>query len=749
MIKNTKKLGGGGYLAAKNNSILAQNRGYSCKNELNSAFSLKNFRYLINDNDYKLDCNKTNINASYKRVNKRLPYFAKAKRLSITQLCLWFLLLCTVVVLTLTPIFSSKKFPVNAGQTSVRTQFTNAPWVKVNDGTALFTSGSGINATTLYDLLLQVNKSQVWVDSATNTALYKTETSVSNPTISAGQNVYYLSAKNFGKLNDGSANQSAKGNAQIQVKLFDGAALDPITTTEDANLDINGATTVLWQVVYRSMALTDSTGQKNDVLTLYMNNKYCTTEFGDSYGYYGGSIIRQVAKGTYEKLKATYTILDNYIVAPQNIPGLWQSSEYQTGQTTATFTDRVSTFTKGASKAFSTASYDAINNGLDGATNDDTDTVLYTKWTATTTTTDTYSDKLWVPSNYEVIYRGSVTDGTTSSLTAYLSSSDESTWLNNGESGGSDEELDGRSGLWEVNGYDRACGSSTWLRSGNSQEYYEACGFSWSGNHNEGTVGGNDGVRVALHLNLGSLANAILASISASANAPTGVTSPSFTIGGYDQTLQTVKPTFNYSNYVIPSSNDESKGKRTITFGAVNTSTHKISSFELQKDSTTQTINVTGASGSGTCAEICDYSYTYSNGQLVVSVGNVSGTGELKVQANVVEAQTDMTLNLQVTNSAPNSLLVLTIMNGTTELGEYGFVYSGGEQTVSVTLPKNTTIKILATKPFGSRVEFEFDNVAVSPSGVTSYLINTGNASSKNLTATLTGDGSWSNAIII
>ena len=256
-------------------------------------------------------------------------------------------------------------------------------------------------------------------------------------------------------------------------------------------------------------------------------------------------------------------------------------------------------------------------------------------------------------------------------------------------------------------------------------------------------------MRVALHLNLESLASSQLASISASANASGGASSVSTAVSGHEA-LQTKKTDFNYSNYVIPQ-DDTAKGKRTITFSGVNTTTHKISSVELQQGDTTKTISVTTEGGSGTreSTGVCDYSYTYSGGTLTIEVKDVSKAGALNVQAIVVEAQTDMTLNLQVTNSAKNSLLVLTFLNGDNKIGEYGFVYSGGVQTASIILPQNTTIKILATKPFGSRVEFEFDNVAVSPSGVTSYLINTGNASSKTLTVTLTGDGSWSNAIVI
>ncbi len=663
----------------------------------------------------------------------------KAKTLPTTQLCLWFLLLCTVVVLTLTPIFGARKPQVDAGQSNEGTQFTNAPWVQVNGGNALFvrdTSGNcSINGETLYDLLLQVNKSQVWNG-------YKTETSTNNSAISAGQNVYYLSAKNFGKLNDGSAsanggtaNANASGNAQLQVKLFNGAALN--------NSNINSASTVLWQAVYRSM------GSTGDVLTLYMNDIYCDNVCFDNtsphYGYYGGSNLREVVNSTYNALKSMYSILDNYIVAPQNIPGLWQSSAYQTGS------DKSQTsYTSGASLAGIGSDCDSINNGLDGLTNntEGTQKVLHSDWTSTAATTNTYSDKLWVPSNYEAMYKDNTVDGDVS----WVNSSGidggvnyfPNAGLNNATSGA---YSDGRSGLWELNGYDRACSWMAWLRSGYSNHSDSARGVYTSGGYYGGQASiANVGARAALHLNLGSLASQTLTKISPSMNVSLGGSNSSPIISGYDQTLQTVQPAFNYSNYVIPNSTDTSKGKRKITFGAGSTT---INSFTLQQGSTSRTINISRTGGNGTkeSTGLCDYSYTYTNGQLVITISDVSSTGTLNVQANLNVS--DPILNLKVTNSAPNSLLVLALMNGTTKLGEYGFVYSGGEQTVSITLPKNATIKILATKPFGSRVRFVLDGTDLNPTGVTSYQVSSGSSDVQNLVVTLTGDGSWSNSIVI
>lgn len=617
------------------------------------------------------------------------------------------------------------------------TPFDNAPWVKVNNGTELFSSTSGINATTLYDLLLYVNKQQVWGNSTTK--LYKTETSANNLAISLEQEAYFLSAKNFGKLNGGTTSSSAAGNTQLMVKLFNGATLGEIdeTLSYSSNINVDKAATVLWQAVYRSM---DST---KDVLTLLMNDSFCASDRDyPSSLYYKESCLRRVVQKTYAKLieEGKYPMLDNYTVLPQNIPGKWQSNTYQTGS------DRNDKSYTGASSMGNSISVDAVNNGLD------TSGTLPSNWTTSSQTTNPYiSDKLWVPSNYEATYKDSSTDGLISYVSAYYNAS---ATLQNGTAGGSDRVNDGRSGLWELNGYDRVIGAWTWLRAAQSLGRGEYGGIDDEGALGELDIDHSWDVRAALHLDLGKLANATLSKVVANVSAPDDAPNITATISGSNESRQTSKPTFSYINYIIPNSSDTIKGKRTITFGAIDTTQYKVSSFKLQQGTTTQTIDVSSASGSGNKSDtgVCDYSYTYSNGQLVVSVGNAGSTGELNVQANIEVAFTDMTLNLKVTNSAPNSLLVLTFLNGNTKLGKRGFVYySGGQQTATITLPFNATIKILATKPFGSRAEFVLDDTPLTSSNSVCYEIQTGTTASAILTITLTnsGIGGWNNAIVI
>ncbi len=620
----------------------------------------------------------------------------KAKTLPTTQLCLWFLLLCTVVVLTLTPIFGARKPQVNAGSTSGGLQFTNAPWITVNNGEALFIGGhyKYPDVLTVFDLLQWINDARVWDG-------YKKETPTQNSSITT--DTYYLSAKNFGKLNDGSAsanggtaNSNAAGNAQLHVKLVDSTTSNAVTST--------------WQVVYRSM------DANNDILTIYMDFPYMLTSSG--YFNFTSQGAEEASDTIFCEMMSLYdgyiNLGDIFVSEIGDVPGNWQSDAYQTG----------SGKTAGTSAAFNGSSVNVKNN-------------CGPNWTS----------QMWLPSSYELVYRDSITDGDVSYPTTLSSAS---SGLANAASGGSDGVNDGRSGLWELNGYDRASKSvgsgndDIWLRSGNSdgtQGYHYssvANGFGLEDGASE------YGLRAAIHLNLKYIVANCALEIIPSVNAPADMADIGWSITPDSSSgLQTVLPAYNYAKYIpniedIDSETDVSGIKRVITFDAIDTTNYKVDSVSLDGSE----VKITSSSGNGT-----DYSYTYNNGMLKLTIWNCAGLSEYSVTLNV--ASLNPVLNLKVTNSAPNSLLLLTLMNGTTKLGEYGFVYSGGEQTVSVTLPKNTTIKILATKPFGSRVRFVLDGTDLAPTGVTSYQVASGAGVVKNLAVTLTGDGSWSNSIVI
>ena len=592
--------------------------------------------------------NRSNINRSEKyyliALNKEKQldtspsYKTKYSTLSVaTRIVSWLLLFCTLLVLAMTPIFSAnKKVSLDAGQTDSGTQYNNAPWVQVNSANALFTGGSSLNPITIYDLLAQINSTAVWSG------------------VTEGTQNTYLSAKNFGKLD------STTNNAQLLVTLFDGATLDAITTTNNRNLDISNASKMQWQVVYRSMSNT----KIKDVLTLYMNHTYVSAYYDYTspyYGYYKDSNLREVARATYTALVGKYSALDNYVVLPNALPGLWQSSAYQTGSDKPQ-----SSYTSGASKASGGASSYAINNGMD------TKGTLHSSWTSTsTTTTDPYSnDKLWVPSNYEVIYKDNRTDGVTSYVTNDASGA--SATLTDGTTGGADGENDGRTGLWELNGYDRASNSLAWLRSGYSLNDCNACDINpFGGRDDYGVYRGDGGVRVALHLSVDSLAKE-LCEVSASSTASSG-TAPTYTLSTASRNLQTVT-TYNYKNYLVPNNTTE-KGSATVTF--TERSATRINSFTLNGTS----INVNSANGSGKVNGVCDYSYTYENGKLAVSVSNLSVS--TKIVANAAKTQT-LTIDANggtfasgVSNTAQGAQNSTYSLPSASQLTKTGYTLSG------------------------------------------------------------------------
>ena len=590
--------------------------------------------------------------------------------------------------------------------------------------------GGGVDVEELADLLNMINSTDVWGSKTLDIT---------------GNKVAYLSAKDFGKYNKASETD-VNQTSQIVVKL--------LADTDIATNNANSAAAQYWQAVYRSM------NSESDVLTLYMCNPYASTIFGSTDANYSASTLRNdVVRPLYETMvgsnnggittEGIYKDLDRYVVAPQNILGKWQSSAYQTSYNNSgslyTYTDsngQTQSTGLGASGHSSGSPYFEVGNGLDGFN------VAQSGWTSQVVSA--YSDKLWVPSGFEMLHTGYQPatsllpsgrnydgDNVVTTLTGY----------DNFDATISATSGDDRTGLWELNAYDRAGTGGAWLRSGVSHRVNYAKWTGISGSTSNKIVSDVLYARVALHLDLKQLANDYLTKVTASQKSTNGtstaVTAITPTI---PSALQTNLSTHNYSNYTAPNLIAE-KYKRTITFNTVS-GANQVKSFTLTSGSITKTINVVGASGSGTretTKDLCDYSYTYENGQLKVTVSNVQ-THILNVQANV-DGYT--TLNLSVTNSAPNSLLVLHFFNGSDKLGECSFVYSSSAQTASITLPKNETIRILVTKPFTSRAKFELGGDEVPATGTTTWEIKTQTSSTLNLTVTLIGDGSWSNAIVI
>ena len=234
------------------------------------------------------------------------------------KMVVYFLSFCVLFVLALQPLLIGRSNgSLDAGWTFTdKTYFANAPMYvangttsagKIIDAEPLFTS-DGINTATLFSLINLVNDSKVW----------------GSKTINSNGNTY-LTAKDFGKID-------SNGNGQIVVKLFDDK-----TITDANGLDVSKATQLYWQAVYRSINNTQ------DILTLYMVDSYATAQFNPNTSTtlgdrtytqnadYSKSILRhRYVLPLYDALVGAYDELDDYIIAPQDIPGEWQSSLYQT-----------------------------------------------------------------------------------------------------------------------------------------------------------------------------------------------------------------------------------------------------------------------------------------------------------------------------------------------------------------------------------------------------------------------------------
>ena len=499
-----------------------------------------------------------------------------------------------------------------------------------------------------------------------------------NTTTISGRTYTALTCEDFGKLD------TSTKNAQLLITLFGDTIVN------------RSSNAVQWQAVYRSI------NDTSDVLTLYMNDIYKTTSMFDSTSsnndYLGSDTLRGfVSTGTtslQSKVASAYGT--NYLVAPKDVPSSWQSTTNQPNSDGKT-------------------SY-SINNGLDNV-----------------------EDLLWIPSGYEVFAVG--TEKEKGDLTRVSDVSDVEATLQVYNGGWKECTTNGRTGLWRMSGYDRAIGSWTWLRSGYS---YDAYGYNLRGIDSDGGYS-NDyptyrgGVRVALHLNLFSLAGQQLCKVSASSSVSSGL-APTCALSTDARDLH--EGEFNYKNYIVPN-NTTAKGSATATFTERNST--KIKSFILKTATSSKTINVDSASGNGTASGIGNYSYTYSGGKLAVTVSNLSAATEIVASDEELILTTN--LNIVANNNSVNSLLILTIMDGSTGIAEYSCI--SGTISISVALLQKKTYKILATRPFGSRLTVLLDSETLAPTNFACYEISTGTKNAMNLSFELTGDGSWKNCVVV
>ena len=330
----------------------------------------------------------------------------------------------------------------------------------------LFKTGGAVDTEVLSDLVSMVDSKKVWGDTTKN---------VNAPT--------YLTAKNFGQYGtqDGwTADQ--KGNAQILVKLFE--------DTNDTTYSANTASAQYWQAVYRSI------NGENDVLTLYMARPYVSSvlfnpskiieDNNKTYRYegnYSQSYLRDKnVLPLYETLDSKYgDVFDKYVVAPSQLAadalnlGGWQSSAYQTSYNSSrelyTTNNGI-----GSSGYMDDVADFGLENGMDGLSG------KHSRWSDESTVESVYNDKLWVPSGFEVLHTGYGQNAESKLqdtgrvydeandiiyLDGYLDGhySEASAKIDSGANTASHTNAN-RTGLWELNAYDRASASCAWLRSG-------------------------------------------------------------------------------------------------------------------------------------------------------------------------------------------------------------------------------------------------------------------------------------------
>ena len=570
------------------------------------------------------------------------------KQTTATQLVLWLLVFFMGCVFAMTPIFNFRKsVPIDAGSLGGSTFYINAPVFVAGDTNRSATLGSANSSTGELNTTAQnkpLFKTNGTVDkNVLNDLLNMLDDGKVKANATSNSGVTYYSAKNFGQYGTQTGWSTDKtGNAQILVKLFETAGAD----------NINKLTSQYWQAVYRSV------NDKSDVLTLYMTSSYLEKQQFDTstQGNYSKSAIRNVITTDYTALSETFAQFDKYVVAPYQLSsntanemtnnknasldkskclnlGGWQSSAYQTSACGSTANNPpiksqwLSEREKSIEKQLGSSGYcDAgdsrwgyhysVNNGLDG---------IGDGWDDWKSIDSNYSDKLWIPSGFEALHTGY-----RPTTNAYLSKYDEDNdivYLDdnylkanakiNSSANTSVHSNSNRTGLWQLNGYDRGSNSWAWLRSGTSTFTHFARGINADGSNFDYRVGIEYAVRVALHLDLSA--------------------------------LKSMSPETN--------------------------------------------------------------------------------------------------LNLTATNNAVNSLLILTIMDGNECIAEYSCIT--GTISISVDLEQKKTYKILATRPFGSRLTVLLDGATLSPTNFACYEISTGTNNAMNLSFELTGDGSWKNCVVV
>jgi len=339
-----------------------------------------------------------------------------------------------------------------------------------------------------------------------------------------------------------------------------------------------------WQLVYRS------TAQGEDVLTLWMVQPYRLTHFsGNRYGRITGReneryFDRTQSPGRWGQMSLNYinTIpsddcivaqdspaerfffeanysqsiaranlqrdlnyllahfgVEEYLVAPRDIPGQWQSSRYQTGSNFNRRFYAPGQFYRASSSGraddlgfpqpedgpgaagliWGRHQHFSLVNGKDGLSLGPIPTIQFPN----TSIVSTYDDLLWLPSDFEIRSMGHNKDPATfQTFIATPRNAASGLRWNYNTSAEQDSRVDltgGRSGLWELNGYDRGFNYAvlgqpfgwepmlSWLRSADSLAFGSANTVCHAGNRYSNGVTQRAGMRPGVHLSLTRLSS--------------------------------------------------------------------------------------------------------------------------------------------------------------------------------------------------------------------------------------------------
>ena len=246
-------------------------------------------------------------------------------------------------------------------------------------------------------------------------------------------------------------------------------------------------------------------------------------------GNYSASIVRSNLLRDMEAVFNQFGI-ESYLVAPRDIPGNWQSSSYQTGANMDMMYFVTGQFyTSNGDRGFygSHNPYDglgatgliwgthrhfALINGKDGLS-----AGPYLNHWPNTTLVPTYNDLFWLPSDFEVRTMGFDKDNAL--FQTFITDPDDraSILRTNTVPEERPDNANGRSGLWRLNGFDRAFDidglglprgwmtEQAWLRSHDNLGLGNANTVSNTGNRYGYGVNQLAGMRPALHLSITQL----------------------------------------------------------------------------------------------------------------------------------------------------------------------------------------------------------------------------------------------------